>query len=62
MNRIKTPSGGYFLAAALEAAAGGIAVVVLTRAVPEMMSRMMASMMKNMMEQMGAEGCNPEEM
>ena len=53
---------GYFLAAALGATIGGIGMAVITRAFPKMMSRMMSNMMGNMMQQMGGEGCNPEDM
>jgi hypothetical protein len=58
----KSAARGYISAALLGAAAGGVAVVVLTRAIPKMLSRLGPSMMQNMMMQMGGEGCNPEEM
>ena len=53
---------GYLVAAALGATAGGLAVAIGSRAIPTMMSKMMAAMMENMRLQMGAEGCDPEEM
>ena len=49
---------GYLVAAGLGAIGGGLAVVLLTRAVPRMMSRMTQSMR----DQMVAAGCDPEEM
>jgi hypothetical protein len=62
MAEIRSTSGGYALAALFGAVAGGISVIVLTRAIPNMMSRMMPIMMQKMMAQMGGEGCDPEEM
>ncbi len=62
MDRPKSPTGGYLLAAVLGATAGGIAVALFTRAIPVMMSRMKSNMMGNMMMRMGGEGCDPEEM
>ena len=62
MNKSKTPVVGYLIAAALGATVGGIGVAIFTRAIPKMMSRMMPVMMGNMMQQMGGEGCNPEDM
>ena len=58
MNKSRSPNSGYILAAVLGATAGGFAVAILCKAIPTMMSRMMA----NMMQQMGDEGCNPEDM
>jgi len=46
----------------LGATAGGIAVAIITKAIPVMMSRMMSNMKENMMMRMGGEGCDPEEM
>ena len=62
MNESRKPIAGYLIAAALGVTVGGVAVTVVSRAFPKMMSRMMSNMMGNMMKQMGAEGCNPEEM
>jgi hypothetical protein len=42
-------------------AAGGIAVAIPTKAVPELMSCMMLNTMGEMMSGMGGEGCDPEE-
>jgi biopolymer transport protein ExbB/TolQ len=53
---------GYLLAAALGATAGGLAVALGSKAIPNMMSRMMAAVMENMRAQIGGEGCDPEEM
>jgi hypothetical protein len=58
MDDSKAPVSGYLLAAALGTMVGGIGIAIITRAFPKMMSRMMS----NMMQQMGGEGCNPEEM
>ena len=62
MNESKTPVVGYLIAAALGATVGGIGVAIFTRAIPKIMSRMIPVMMGNMMQQMGGEGCNPEDM
>jgi len=62
MNESRKPVAGYLVVAALGATVGGIAVAIFSRAIPKMMSLMMSNMMGNMMKQMGAEGCNPEEM
>jgi len=58
MKQSRSSKSGYILAAVLGATAGGIAVAILSKAIPTMMSRMMA----NIMKRMGDEGCNPEEM
>jgi hypothetical protein len=58
MDKPKYTTGGYILAVALGAIAGGVAVAIITRAIPVMMSKMMG----NMMTRMNAEGCDPEEM
>jgi hypothetical protein len=42
----------------LEAAA----VMVLTRAIPSMLSQILPTFMQNKMMQIGVEGCDPEEM
>jgi hypothetical protein len=47
------------LAAALGAFAGGLAVLLGTRAIPKMMNKMMAGMMQNMMTRMKEGGCAP---
>lgn len=62
MNQLKPPTGRYILALLFSAIAGGIAVTIITKAVPSMISRMMSGMMEDMMLRMGGEGCNPEEM
>jgi hypothetical protein len=58
----RSTSSGYVLAALFGAVAGGISVLVLTRAIPNILSRIMPTMMQNMMTQMGVEGCDPEDM
>jgi hypothetical protein len=52
---------GYLVTALLGAAAGGVLVAWVTKAIPRMMKRMMAGMMDNMRAQMSAGGCKPEE-
>ena len=44
-------------AMAVGALLGGTAVVLVTRAIPKMMSRIMGSLMQNMMSQMKTAGC-----
>lgn len=53
---------GYLLAASIGALVGGTAMLIAGDAIPKIMSRMMSGMMANMMQEMGGEGCNPEEM
>jgi hypothetical protein len=48
-------TGGYLLAATFGAFLGGAVVLVVSKALPKMMS----GMMRNMMEQMGDEVCDP---
>jgi hypothetical protein len=62
MDQPRNPVGGYTLAALLGAAAGGTTVAIITKAIPNMMSRMISSMMGDVMKQMGGQDCNPEEM
>ena len=50
------------LAAGLGALGGGIAVLLITRAIPKVMEQMREGMMQNMMEKMKARGCTPSEM
>ena len=52
----------YLSAAVLGALGGGLAVVVATKALPEMMSELGPKMMQKMMGQMGEDGCDPAEM
>lgn len=54
MEKSGSRTGGYLLAAALGAVAGGLAVAIVGKVIPGLMS--------NMMAQMGGEGCDPEEM
>jgi hypothetical protein len=53
---------GYLLVGLLGALGGGLAVVVATKAIPNMMSKMMARMMQSMMACIGQDGVEPEEM
>lgn len=62
MQPAQTGKTGYAIAALLGAAVGGLAMLVVTNAMPRMMKRMMSGMMENMRAQMRAEGCQPEEM
>jgi hypothetical protein len=62
MDKSRTQTGGYLIAAIAGAAVGGIAVAAATRAIPTMMSRIMVTMMGSMMTNMRGEGCDPEEM
>ena len=50
------------LAAGLGALGGGIAVLLMTRAIPKVMEQMREGMMQNMLEKMKARGCTPSEM
>jgi len=62
MDKSRSPQGRCILAAMLGVLADGLAVAALTRAVPAMMSRVLPTMMHSMMQQMGSEGCEPEDM
>ena len=62
MAESRSTSSGYVITALIGAVAGGISVLVLTRAIPNILSQMMPTMMQNMMTQMGGEGCDPEDM
>lgn len=59
MERNRSQYQGYLLAAGLGAIGGGLLIAVVTKAIPNMMSRMMAGMMQNMMAEMGEGECNP---
>ena len=50
------------LAAGLGALGGGIAVLLMTRAIPKMMEQMREGMLQNMQEKMKERGCTPAEM
>jgi len=56
MNERVSHLRGYLLAGLFGAAAGGLLVVVVTKAIPKMMSRMM----QNMMTQIGVGDCVPD--
>jgi hypothetical protein len=58
MDKPRSLTTGYILAALVGATVGGIAVAIVTKAIPGMISRMMG----NMMMRMGREGCDPEGM
>jgi hypothetical protein len=53
--------GGYILAALLGAAAGGVIVAVITKALPRMAAQMTSGMMRNMTSKMKEFGFNPAE-
>ncbi len=57
---------GYILAAVVGALGGGIAVTLMTKAIPKLMSQIMAEMMSKMphlmMDHMKREGFDPAEM
>lgn len=57
MNNTYTSRKGYALALVLGALAGGLLVVIATKAIPKMMS----GMMQNMMLEMKKDGFNPGE-
>jgi hypothetical protein len=50
------------IVAILGALGGGLAVVLATKALPEIMSELGPKMMQKMMGQMGEDGCDPAEM
>ncbi len=52
----------YILAAMLGAIGGGLAVIVLTRAIPKIVAGVMAEMMPKMMARMQEAGCAPADM
>jgi CheY-specific phosphatase CheX len=66
MHTTDSPNKGYVLVALFGAIAGGIIVMLATKAIPKMMSRMMAEMMSGMQQkmiaQMGEGGCDPRQM
>ncbi len=53
---------GYVISVLLGAAGGGLAVLIVSNAIPRMMKRIMSGMMENMRVQMGAAGCKPADM
>lgn len=55
MDKGKSHSKSYILAAFLGAIGGGAFVALTTKAIPNIMARMM----RKMMAQMGRDGCNP---
>ncbi len=65
MQHSNSSKRGYILAAVAGAVGGGIAVALVTKAIPRMVSQMMNEMSKMphlMMEKMKSEGINPAEM
>ena len=54
----KTTRRNYVFVALVSAIGGGLTVVVMTEAIPKMMSKMMGEMIANMREN----GCDPTEM
>lgn len=57
----KEAQRGHVKVAMLGAAAGGLVVIAVTKAIPEMTSRMMSDVMGTMMAKMGEAGCSPAE-
>ena len=56
-----TPGADPATAAGLGALGGGVVAILVTRAIPRMMSRLIAGMMQNMMAQMKESGCSSPE-
>ena len=59
MNQTWVPNKKILLAGLLGAIGGGLFAVLITRAIPKMMSGMMTKMMKNWMASMKDENGNP---
>ncbi len=66
MRNSNTSRRGYILVAIVSALGGGIAVTLVTKAIPRLVSQIMAEMMSKMprlmAEHMKSEGFNPAEM
>jgi hypothetical protein len=62
MTDVNSNNQKMVLAAGMGALGGGIAVLLMTRAIPKVMEQMREGMKKNMMEKMKARGCTPSEM
>ena len=62
MTANSSPNLKVFLAAALGALGGGVAVLLAARLIPKMMAQMRAGMMQNMITMMKERGCTPSEM
>ena len=66
MQHSNPPKQGYILAACAGALGGGIAVALVTKAIPRLVSQIMNEMMSKMprlmMEHMKSEGFDPAEM
>jgi tetrahydromethanopterin S-methyltransferase subunit C len=62
MESLNSRTKEYLVSALLGAVIGGLAVTVITNAIPKMMSRTMCAMMNNMMAQAGDDTLSPEEM
>ncbi len=66
MQHSNSSKRGYILAAFAGAVGGGIAVALMTKAIPRLVSQMMNEMMSKMprlmMEKMKSEGIDPAEM
>jgi hypothetical protein len=60
-NKYSTPAG-YLIAGVLGALAGGISVLVATRAIPKTIDKLMDSMMTNMFAKIAESGCSPSDM
>ncbi|CAG0934792.1 hypothetical protein TFLX_03668 [Thermoflexales bacterium] len=62
MQNMNSSRQGYLPAAIAGALIGGLLVLVMTKAIPTMLSQLMRNMMTDMCGQMGECGCNPAEM
>ena len=62
MTGVNSNNQKMILAAGLGALGGGIAVLLMTRAIPKVMEQMREGMMQNMLEKMKERGCTPSEM
>ena len=62
MDKRKSVTLRYLLAAGIGAIVGGSIVLVTSETIPRMMSRLMSGMMKSMMSSMGEEACDPADL
>ena len=66
MRNSNTPKRRYILVAVMSALGGGIAVILMTKAIPRLVSQIMAEMMSKMphlmLDHMKSEGFDPAEM
>jgi hypothetical protein len=62
MNTLSSTDRNVILAAGLGAIFGGVAVLLGTKAIPNMVTQMQRGMMQHMMGMMKERGCSPPEM